>query len=303
MDLRQLRYFIAVAETGHFGRAAERLHRSQPPVSLQIQQLEAELGVKLFERTTRRVTLTDAGHVFQEQAQTIMRQLETAKEAVGEAALGRRGTLSVGFISSAMLSVLPPALTHFRAETPQVRLELRELTSAEQRAAFSARTIRVGLVRLPLTAPELELEPVLEESLVVTLPKGHPLEHETRITPQLLAAYPLISFPPQLVPGAHAHLMAVFRRAGVTPQVTQEAVHMQTIVSLVASGVGVSVLPSSAQASQHQGVVYRPLAAEKSETWLGLARLKGETSPLIANFAASVRSGVEAYKTLDTRQG
>lgn len=210
MNLRQLRYFLAVAETGHFGRAAERLHRSQSPVSLQIQQLEAELGVKLFERTTRRVTLTDAGQVFQEQARTVMRQLETAKEAVSEAALGRRGTLSVGFISSAMLSVLPGALTRFRADYPDVTLELRELTSAEQRAAFSARTIRVGPVRLPLTAPELELEPVLGESLVVTLPKGHPLEHETRITPQQLAAYPLISFPPQLVPGAHAHLIAVF---------------------------------------------------------------------------------------------
>lgn len=299
MELRQLRYFVAVAETGHFGRAAERLHRSQPPVSLQIQRLETELGVKLFERTTRQVTLTEAGYVFLEKAQAIMQQVEAAKEAVGEAALGHRGHLSVGFISSAMLSVLPMALMQFRVDYPGVKLELRELTSAEQRIALIEKTIRVGLVRLPLLAPELQFEPVLEESLLVTLPKGHALEGEVQVTPQMLAPYPLISFPPQLVPGAHAHLMALFERAGVTPQVTQEAVHMQTIVSLVASGIGISVLPGSARASQHQGVVYRPFAAEGSETWLGLAWLKGETSLLVTNFASSVRASVKEYKELE----
>ncbi len=289
MELRQLRYFVAVAEEGHFGRAAERLHRSQPPVSLQIAQLERDLGVKLFERSTRQVALTEAGRVFLPKARAILQGLEEAKAAVGEAALGRRGRLAVGFVSSATLSLLPPALTRFRAQYPDVELELRELTSAEQVGALVHQTVRIGLVRLPLLAPELELGPVLAEALLVALPERHSLAAEASISPKMLAPFPLISFPPHLVPGAYAHLMALFERAGVTPQVAQEAVHLQTIVSLVASGLGVAVLPSSARASQHRGVVYRPLDAPDSTTYLGLAWLKGDSSLLAANFARSVR--------------
>lgn len=293
MNIKQLRYFVVVADEGHFGRAAKRLHRSQPPVSLQIQKLEAELGVKLFERTTRNVTLTNAGEVFLKHAREVLERLEHAREAVGEAAEGKRGQLAVGFVSSATLSILPLALHMFRSRYPQVVLELRELTSAEQVKALKAHDIRVGLVRPPLVCPELGLEPILQESMLVTLPSHHPLAQERELTPAMLAGHALIGFPEHLVPGAQAHLMEIFRQAKVTPNIAQEAVHIQTIVGLVASGIGIALLPSSARASQHQGVVYRPLIAKDSETWLTVAWRAGESSPLVANFLAILRESTQ----------
>lgn len=289
MELRQLRYFVAVAEERHFGRAARRLHMSQPPLSTQIRGLEDELGVRLFERSTRRVALTDAGRAFLEQARRTLRTAEEAREAAASGAGGLAGTLEVGFVSSATLSVLPDALRLFRERFGGVTLELREMTSAQQVAALYAGEVRVGLARLPLEAPGISVEPVFEEPLLVALPSGHPLEELERVPMEEVAGWPLIFFTQRLVPGFHAQIVELYQQVGAFPKVAQHAVHLQTIVGLVASGIGVAILPGSARKVQREGVSYRPLDAEGATSWLGLASLAGETSLLVENFARAVR--------------
>ena len=289
MDLRQLRYFVAVAEERHFGRAAQRLHMSQPPLSMQIKALERELGIELLERTSRRVALTDAGRAFLERARTILGAVEEAREVARGAERGLQGRLEVGFISSASLSLLPPSIRLFRERFGGVELELKELTSAQQIDALYEGGIRVGLVRLPLRAPGVRFEPVLEERLVVALPSGHALESLDRVSLETIADLPLIFFTRQLIPGFHAQIVELFQRVGAFPRVAQHAVHLQTIVGLVASGIGIAILPSSAERVSREGVVYRALDVPDATSWMGLAWVEGDESKLVRNFVRTVR--------------
>src|SRR5918998_179429 len=289
MDLRQLRYFVAVAEESHFGRAAQRLHMSQPPLSTQIKALEAELGVELLNRSTRQVALTDAGRTFLERARAILAAVEEAREAARGAEHGAQGRLHVGFISSATLSLLPPSIRLFRERFAGVELELKELTSAQQIDALYEGGIRVGLVRLPLRAPGIRLEPVLEERLVVALPSGHALEGLDRVSLEAIADLPLIFFTRQLIPGFHAQIVELFQRVGAFPKVAQHAVHLQTIVGLVASGVGIAILPSSAERVSREDAVYRALDVPDAKSWMGLAWVEGDESKLVKNFVRTVR--------------
>ena len=289
MDLRQLRYFVAVAEERHFGRAAQRLHMSQPPLSMQIKALERELGIGLLERTSRRVALTDAGRAFLERAKIILGAVEEAREVARGAEQGLQGRLEVGFISSASLSLLPPSIRLFRERFGGVELELKELTSAQQIDALYEGGIRVGLVRLPLRAPGIRFEPVLEERLVVALSSGHALEDLDRVSLETIVDLPLIFFTRQLIPGFHAQIVELFQRVGAFPKVAQHAVHLQTIVGLVASGVGIAILPSSAQRASREGVVYRALDVPDATSWMGLAWVEGDESKLVRNFIGTVR--------------
>ena len=289
MELRQLRYFVAVAEERHFGRAAKRLRLSQPPLSAQIKGLEEELGVKLFQRSTRQVALTDAGRTFLERAEGILEAVEEAKEAAKGADEGVRGRLEIGFISSATLGLLPPAIRLFRERFEGVEIELRELTSAQQIDALYAGEIRVGLVRLPLRAPGLRFEPLQEESFLVALPSGHPLEALESVPLEAMVDQPLIFFTRQLMPSLHAQIVELFQRVGAFPNVVQHAVHLQTIVGLVASDVGLAILPEPAERLSREGVVYRPLDAPDATSWVGLARVEGDGSLLVENFVRTVR--------------
>ncbi|WP_198004940.1 LysR family transcriptional regulator [Rubrobacter xylanophilus] len=284
-----MRYFVAVAEEQSFGGAARRLRISQPPLSLQIKALERELGVRLFDRNTRRVMLTDSGRAFLERARVILEEVERAKETAKGAERGLLGKLEVGFVSSATLSLLPPAIRLFRERFGGVELELRELTSAQQIDALYNGETRVGLVRLPLRAPGIHLEPVFEERLVVALPSGHPLEALDRVSLEAIADLPLIFFTRQLIPGLHAQIIELFQRVGAFPNVAQHAVHLQTIVGLVASGVGISILPSSAMRVRREGIVYLPLDEDDATSWLGLAWVEGDDSVLVENFVSIVR--------------
>jgi DNA-binding transcriptional LysR family regulator len=289
MDLRQLRYFVAVAEEQHFGRAAKRLHLSQPPLSMQIKALEQDLGVMLLARTSRRVALTDAGRAFLEKARTILDAVEEAREVALGSERGTSGRLEVGFISSATLSLLPPSIRLFRERFGGVELELRELTSAQQIDALYGGEIKAGLVRLPLRAPGICFEPVLEERLVVALPSGHALEDLDRVPLERVVDLPLIFFPRQLIPGFHAQIVELFQRVGSFPKVAQHAVHLQTIVGLVASGVGISILPSSAKRVSREGVIYRALDVSDATSWMGLAWIEGSESTLVKHFVRTVR--------------
>jgi DNA-binding transcriptional LysR family regulator len=289
VELRQLRYFVAVAEERHFGRAAKRLRLSQPPLSAQIKGLEEELGVKLFQRSTRQVALTDAGRTFLERAEGILEAVEEAKEAAKGADEGVRGRLEIGFISSATLGLLPPAIRLFRERFGGVEIELRELTSAQQIDALYAGEIRVGLVRLPLRAPGLRFEPLQEESLLVALPSGHPLEALESVPLEAMVDQPLIFFTRQLMPSLHAQIVELFQRVGAFPNVVQHAVHLQTIVGLVASDVGLAILPEPAERLSREGVVYRSLDAPDATSWVGLARVEDDGSLLVENFVRTVR--------------
>lgn len=292
MELRQLRYFVAVAEERHFSRAARRLRLSQPPLSAQIKSLEAELGVELLNRSTRRVALTDAGRTFLEKAEGILESVEEAKEAAKGADAGLQGRLEIGFISSATLNLLPPAIRLFRERFGKVEMELKELTSGQQIDALYAGKIRVGLVRLPLRAPGLRFEPLLQEPFLVALPSGHSLEALDRVPLEAIRELPLVFFNRQLMPSLHAQIVELYQRFGAFPKVAQYAVHLQTIVGLVASGVGLAILPASAERLGREGVVHRPLDAPDATSWVGLARVEGDDSVLVANFAGTVREAV-----------
>jgi DNA-binding transcriptional LysR family regulator len=300
VELRQLRYFVAVAEERHFGRAAKRLRLSQPPLSAQIKGLEEELGVKLFQRSTRQVALTDAGRTFLERAEGILEAIEEAKEAAKGADEGVRGRLEVGFISSATLGLLPPAIRLFRERFGGVEIELRELTSAQQIDALYAGEIRVGLVRLPLRAPGLRFEPLQEESFLVALPSGHPLEALECVPLEAMVDQPLIFFTRQLMPSLHAQIVELFQRVGAFPNVVQHAVHLQTIVGLVASDVGLAILPEPAERLSREGVVYRSLDAPDATSWVGLARVEGDGSLLVENFVRTVREVSESEAHSET---
>jgi DNA-binding transcriptional LysR family regulator len=300
VELRQLRYFVAVAEERHFGRAAKRLRLSQPPLSAQIKGLEEELGVKLFQRSTRQVALTDAGRTFLERAEGILEAIEEAKEAAKGADEGVRGRLEIGFISSATLGLLPPAIRLFRERFGGVEIELRELTSAQQIDALYAGEIRVGLVRLPLRAPGLRFEPLQEESFVVALPSGHPLEALESVPLEAMVDQPLIFFTRQLMPSLHAQIVELFQRVGAFPNVVQHAVHLQTIVGLVASDVGLAILPEPAERLSREGVVYRSLDAPDATSWVGLARVEGDGSLLVENFVRTVREVSESEAHSET---
>jgi DNA-binding transcriptional LysR family regulator len=300
VELRQLRYFVAVAEERHFGRAAKKLRLSQPPLSTQIKGLEEELGVKLFQRSTRQVALTDAGRTFLERAEGILEAVEEAKEAAKGADEGVRGRLEIGFISSATLGLLPPAIRLFRERFGGVEIELRELTSAQQIDALYAGEIRVGLVRLPLRAPGLRFEPLQEESFLVALPSGHPLEALESVPLEAMVDQPLIFFTRQLMPSLHAQIVELFQRVGAFPNVVQHAVHLQTIVGLVASDVGLAILPEPAERFSREGVVYRSLDAPDATSWVGLAWVEGDESKLVKNFVRTVRE-VAGGKVSDLR--
>jgi len=299
MELRQLRYFVAVAEEGHFGRAAQRLRMSQPPLSTQIKGLEAELGVELLNRSTRRVALTDAGRTFLERARAILGAVEEARDVARGAEHGTQGTLHVGFISSATLSLLPPSIRLFRERFGGVELELKELTSAQQVDALYEGEIKVGLVRLPIWAPGIRFEPVYEERLVVAVPSGHVLERLDRVPLEAVVDLPLIFFTRQLIPGFHAQIVELFQRVGAFPKVAQHAVHLQTIVGLVASGVGIAILPASAERVSREGVVYRALDVPDATSWMGLAWVEGDESKLVKNFIGAVREAAGGDESAD----
>ena len=266
---------------------------SQPPLSMQIKGLETELGVELLNRSTRRVTLTDAGRAFLEKARGILGAVEGARDAARGADHGTQGQLRVGFVSSATLSLLPPSIRLFRERFGGVELELKELTSAQQVDALYDGEIKVGLVRLPVRAPGIRFEPVFEERLVVAVPSGHELEKCDRVPLEKIVDLPLIFFTRQLIPGFHAQIVELFQRVGAFPKVAQHAVHLQTIVGLVASGVGIAILPASAERVGREGVVYRALDAPDATSWMGLAWVEGDESKLVKNFISTVREAAE----------
>jgi DNA-binding transcriptional LysR family regulator len=259
MELRHLRYFIAVAEELNFTRAAEKLHMAQPPLSQQIQQLEAELGFQLFRRTKRTVVLTEAGQVFFEESQTILLQVDRAIQLGKQTSRGELGQLTVGFVSSSAHNVVPAILQAFRTRFPAVKLELRELTTNEQLQRLREGRIDIGFVRPPIEEDGINSEIVFREPLIVALPETHPWADRAVVELRELSAEPFILFPRSLAPGLYDPIVSLCQQAGFSPIAGQEAIQMQTIISLVAASMGVAIVPASMQNFQRKGVVYKSL--------------------------------------------
>jgi DNA-binding transcriptional LysR family regulator len=284
VELRHLRYFVAVAEELHFGRAAVRLHIAQPPLSQQIRRLENELGVELLRRNRRSVQLTDSGRLLLEESRPLLVQAERIEQLLGQSSAGEVGRLGIGFVGSATYETLPRILREFRSRFPKVELRLEELTTAGQAAALKAGRIDVGLIRPPVGDSSLELTPLVEERLVAALPDSHPLAARKKVPVAALAEEPFVLVPRQLGTGLYDDVLAVCREAGFSPNVVQEASEMQTIVSLVSAGIGVSLVPESVETFSPPRVAYRPLTGPNASLEIALAHRPDDRSPLVARF-------------------
>jgi DNA-binding transcriptional LysR family regulator len=294
MELRHLRYFLAVAEELHFRRAATRLHISQPPLSQQIRALERELGVTLLERNRRRVTLTAAGEGFRDDARTILAAVDRASERARHVARGSLGTLSIGFVGSAMFSpTLPDILREFRTGHPDVELLLRELPTTAQLQALVGGELDVGVIRGPVAEseidPQLELMTIQRERLVAALPADHRLAARRRLRAEDLRGEAFVILARREAPGLYASLAATMGEAGGVPEDVLEVAEMQTIISLVAGGFGVSLVPASVGQVDRSGVAFRPITKASAMIELSVAWRAGTGSPVRDAFLAVVR--------------
>lgn len=261
MELRYLSSFLAVAEELHFGRAAKRLQMAQPPLSQQIRQLERELGVQLFERSTRSVRLTSAGEAFLKPVRQVLADLDIATRVAKSAGRGEYGRVSVGFAGASSHETLPRLARAVRAAHPGIELVMLGQTYANRALAHVADgTLDLGFVRLPVTRPGIETRTIAEEELVCALPSDHRLARRRRIDVADLADEQFVSFPARTGSSVRDVTVAVCEAAGHNPRIVQEAPDSYTILALVAMGVGVTLTLSSCMHIQQTGLVYRPLA-------------------------------------------
>jgi DNA-binding transcriptional LysR family regulator len=295
MDLRRLRYFVAVAEEASFNRAAQRLHMSQPPLSAQIKQLEAELGVLLFERTSRGVRVTEAGQLLLEEARRLFAQMDQAVRVVRRVGNGEVGRLTLGFVPSASDEALPPILNDFRERYPEVELFLREMRPNLIVQRLHDRQIDAGLLYLPLEDPALEVACVLREPLVLALPEKHPLASEEKVELSAVAGEPFI-LPRRysMMPGLHGQVIEACRNAGFAPEAVQKDVWlMQTIVGLVAGGIGVALVPESLRNLRRKGVAYRAVSGLSPTVELGVVWRSEERSAVLEAFLGVAKHSFE----------
>lgn len=289
-ELRQLRHFIAVAERLHFGRAAAALHISQPPLSRSIRDLERRVGATLLARTRRRVELTPEGARFLEQAKRLLAQLERAVQEVGSMAAGAGGRLRLGFVSLADYGVLPGLLKAYKSARPGVELALREMLSPAQAEALSAGELDFGLLLPPVAGADVEHLVVQRERFVAALPARHRLARgRGRIAVRELADESFVMAPRDIAPGLHDIVSALAGRAGFAPRVAQEAIQMQTVVSLVSSGLGVALVPGSVANLGRRGVAYREIADAHPRLDLWLAWRRGALGAAAREFVLHAR--------------
>jgi DNA-binding transcriptional LysR family regulator len=297
MELRQLRYFIAVAEELHFTRAAERLHIGQPPLSHAIAALEADLGARLFERSKRWVRLTEAGKLFLADARRILALAGQAAETARRAERGEAGELRIGFTFSTPLTPLfASVINRYRQEFPAVSLTLHEMSTLRQLDALVQRTLDLGFVRPPETTvpAAIVLTTLREDPLMAVLPAAHPLAAKKAVAIKELEGMPFVMYPPNAGTGIYPQIFRLCRAAGFVPRIGQEAGEASTIIGLVAAGSGVSVLPASFDRIRMDGVCYRPIRDAEATTTLLLAQRGGEYAPLVDAFVGMVTSAVDA---------
>ena len=292
IETRQLRYFVTVAEELHFGRAAARLHMTQPPLSQAIAALEDGLGTALFLRNRRTVALTPAGSALLPEARRILSEAALLPDVARRAASGEAGRLALAFITSADYSVLPPFLRRYSERYPGVQLSLQEATSDVQVHELLRGRIDAGLLIPPLpdrARGELDYMKVLDEPLILCAPTGL-LRKKGAVALRNLPHLPLIIFPREISPALHDAILSCFRAAGITPAIGQQAIQMQTIVSLVSAGMGLALVPQSVSNLMRPGVEYRALADATPLVETGIAWRRDNPSPVLRGFLELLRT-------------
>jgi DNA-binding transcriptional LysR family regulator len=312
MELRHLRYFLAVAEELNFTRAARRLHIAQPPLTQQIKALEAELGVMLFDRSAYRIELTAAGRAFAAEVARILGDVRNAVLIAKRAARGGTGQVRVGFTESASFNPLvTSAFRSFRSASPDVEVSLEEHQSTELALALREGRLDVAFLRPPLKTEEgLTLHLLEEEDMVVAVPSGHALAKRKEIELRELATETFILYPRAVRPGLADAVVAACKNAGFTPRVEQYAPQLSATINLVAASLGISIVPRSMQGLQPQAVAYIPLRGRPVLAQVGIAHRSGETSAVTLKFIELARSlsapgplleskpsGVRSYRT------
>ena len=300
IELRHLRYFVAVADELHFGRAAERLGMSQPPLSQQIRQLEREMDVRLFLRDSRRVELTEAGRAFLAEARAILERVDAAIEQARRAQRGETGELRIGMTRATPLSPqIPGAIFAFRRQAPAVRLHLLEMNTLQQIDALLDRRLDLGIIRRRALPEALVSRPLFRDPLAAVLREDHPalaaLDLQRPALPlRRLAQEPFVTFARSAGAGIHDQVIALCSRAGFAPRIAQEAHESSTIIGLVSAGLGVSILPASCEHIRVEGVRFVPLADRDASSDVHVACRRDERSALVRRFVELLRETAAA---------
>jgi DNA-binding transcriptional LysR family regulator len=296
IELRHLRYFLAVADTLHFGQAAERLGMSQPPLSQQIRQLEQLLGAALFVRSHRRVQLTDAGALLQQKARAILHQVDAAVDEVQRVQRGEQGELHIGLTrATPLVPQIPRAIFGYRGRFPQVRLQLREMNTLQQIDALLENRLDVGIIRKRVLPPELVAHSLFTDPLALVLHRTHPALRgrdpaRTVLPLRQFAQEPFVGFDRSVGAGIHDHMIALCAAAGFTPRIVQEAGEASTLISLAAAGLGAAILPASCDHIQVDGACFVPLQDEGAHSEVELVWRREGVTPLIRNFTALLQA-------------
>jgi LysR family transcriptional regulator, benzoate and cis,cis-muconate-responsive activator of ben and cat genes len=290
MDLRQMRYFLALAQEGNFGRAAERLHMAQPPLTRQIRAIEEELGAALFVRVPKGVELTPAGQALLEEVPNILSLAQRSEERTRLAGQGLVGRLEVGTFGSGILNVVPRVLANFHKLRPDVTIGLHNLDKGAQIRALRERRIAVGFARLVPNEPDLKIEMVMREPILIALREGHVLCDKAEIGVKDLDNEPMILYPNFAMTGLAQSVIEAFRRGGARLKIEQEVEDAVTAIALVSSGFGLCITTESASSLRLPGVVYRPFrSAHLRDIELSCFYRRDEVSPVLEQFLTVVR--------------
>ncbi|KVC90943.1 LysR family transcriptional regulator [Burkholderia ubonensis] len=298
MELKQLRYFVAVADELHFGRAAKRLFISQPALSFDIRKFEDALGVQLFARTSKSVALTNAGEVLLGEARRLLLQAAEAERLTVRSASGYAGRLRVGFVHSMLYRGLPDAVRRFEADHPGVEIVLSEMNTQAQVQAIQRGQIDLGYAHWGHFPPEVNSTPIHAEPFVCCLPAGHPLARRRQIALAALADEPFILFPRDAAPHYHDLIIAQCVNAGFSPLIRHEARLWQTILSMIEFGMGVALVPRVLQQVKSDRLAFRPLKDAPLESRTLELKRSGSAEPVALRFAEYLRASIEALPAL-----
>jgi DNA-binding transcriptional LysR family regulator len=290
MEFRQFRYFIAVAQELSFSRAAKRLHVSQPPLSRQVSSLEDELGVRLLNRNKHKVSLTDAGSLFLIHAQDVVEGMETAATMARKVAQGEIGRLVLGYGGVAAYTYVPSILRRFREQYPAVKITLEQMPLLDQLDALRSRKIDIGFVLLPCAERSVHTEPMMRDSLVLAVSPDHSFATQSGVRIRQLGSCDFVMFPRNKMVGYQRHIVEMCRRAGFMPNIVKEAHPMESLLGLVASGLGVAVVPATAKRIQISDVSYVPILDKDAHMDFGFAWNKDNLSPVVREFMGTART-------------
>lgn len=284
MKFHQLEYFIAVAEELHFGKAADRLNISQPPLSQQIKKLEDNLNIKLFNRTKRRVELTNAGQLFLQDAYKILEQVDLATDKLKQSEDGEIGELVLGYSSYSIFDILPMILKEFYKEYPKINLKLRHMATREQEEAFQNSDIHVGLLCPPIDQEDLHLDIIYRQPFVAAVPSDHPLAAKHSLNIEDLADYPFIMTPRSIGRGYYDNILNICFDGGFSPHVIQEVNELHELISLVSTGLGISIVPKSLIQFKKSNVTYMTLNNDQYYVDTAIVYKNNESSKIVFNF-------------------